>query len=140
MYKEEIEAQIEKLTRRLKEYEKERKNALSRQKDMEEASKEMDKIARSIESKMDEVMANIEKKLSRVNPSSRFPDIYRENARKQLMNSNTDNAIAETKAGAQRAKKKIIELDDKISECDTKIAETKAEIDALKDQLSRAVM
>lgn len=140
MYKEEIEAQIEKLTRRLKEYEKERRYTITDQNNMERASEELSKKAREIEERINGVMETVDKKLSGLNPNSRFSSIYREGVRKRIMNSNTDDAIAETKAAAQRAKKECMELDEKIGEYDIKIAETQAEIEALRIKLSKAVL
>lgn len=140
MVRAEIEEKIARLSRQLENYEWKKNSAMNERKRMENASEELSRKAREIEERLNEIMESVDRELSKVNPRSRFPDIYREGVKKRLVNSNSDNAIAETKAGSQRAKKKCIELDELVSEYDALISETRAEIEALKIELSKAVV
>lgn len=140
MVRAEIEEKIARLSRQLENYEWKKNSAMNERKRMENASEELSRKAREIEERLNEIMESVDRELSKVNPRSRFPDIYREGVKKRLVNSNSDNAIAETKAGSQRAKKKCMELDELVSEYDVLISETRAEIEALKIELSKAVV
>lgn len=140
MVRAEIEEKIARLSRQLENYEWKKNSAMNERKRMENASEELSRKAREIEERLNEIMESVDRELSKVNPRSRFPDIYREGVKKRLVNSNSDNAIAETKAGSQRAKKKCMELDELVSEYDALISETRAEIEALKIELSKAVV
>ena len=135
MFNNEIEAEISRLQKLLKDYKSKKKNAEKEQDELEDVIGKIRAKAREIEDGLQETVNNIEKKLKRINQKSRFKTRYLGNAKNMLLNSDSSTALQGTRDAERKATDKYYALDDKISGYRTKIVTLESQINALRQQL-----
>ena len=139
MLKSEIQEEINRLRRQISSYEKSKSQAVSEQKELIAVIDKIGKKAAEIEDGLQQTLSTIDLKLSKVNPKSRFPELYRNAAKEKIMNSNSSNALAETKEAIQVGQKKCAEYDETIKHYSSLIRQKEYEIEQLKRQYYEAV-
>ena len=139
MLKSEIQEEINRLRRQISSYEKSKSQAVSEQKELIAVIDQIGKKAAEIEDGLQQTLSTIDLKLSKVNPKSRFPERYRNAAKEKIMNSNSSNALAETKEAIQVGQKKCDEYDETIKHYSSLIRQKEYEIEQLKRQYNEAV-
>ena len=98
MSREELEAELRALERQLRECFNGLENAESEQNDLISAIEKIHQKTNEVENGLQETMRNIDDRLSKVNPNSKFRVRYREQAQKLLMNSSSSSALDELKS------------------------------------------
>lgn len=132
----EIELEISRLQKQLKDYKAKKKKA---ENDMDELEDIIAKIRikkREIEDGLQETVNNIEKKLNRINPKSRFRTRYLSKAKSIISNSNSSTALQSTRDAERKAINKYQNLDDQISGYRSKISSLENRLYALNQQLT----
>ena len=135
LFKNEIEAEISRLQKQLKDYKSKKKNAENEMDELEDIIAKIRAKAREIEEGLQETVNNIEKKLKRINQNSKFRSRYLGKAKNMLLNSDSSTALQGTRDAERKATNKYWALDDKISGYRTKISSLESQINALKQQL-----
>lgn len=136
MLNSEIEAEINRLQKQLKDYKSKKKKAENEQDELEDIIGKIRAKACEIEDGLQETVNNIEKKLKRINQKSRFKTRYLGNAKNMLLNSDSSTALRGTRDAERKATNKYYALDDKISGYRTKISSIESQINALRQQLN----
>ena len=135
IFQNEIEAEISRLQKQLKDYKSKKKKAENEMDELEDIIAKIRAKAREIEEGLQETINNIEKKLKRINQKSKFRSRYLGKAKNMLLNSDSSNALQGTRGAEKKATDKYWALDDKISGYRTKISSLEGQINALKQQL-----
>lgn len=135
LFKNEIEVEISRLQKQLKDYKSKKKQAENEMKELEDIIAKIKAKAREIEEGLQETVKNIEKKLERINKRSRFRTRYLSNAKNMLLNSDSSTALQGTRDAERKATNKYWSLDDQISGYKTKIFTLENKINELKQQL-----
>lgn len=139
MLKSEIQEEINRLRRQINSYEESKSQAVSEQKELIAVIDKIGKKAAEIDDGLQQTLSTIDLRLSKVNPNSKFPELYRKAARERLMNSSSSNALAETKEAIQVGQKKCADYDETIKYYSSLIRHTEYEIAQLKRQYYEAV-
>lgn len=135
IFQNEIEAEISRLQKQLKDYKSKKKKAENEMDELEDIIAKIRAKAREIEEGLQETVNNIEKKLKRINQNSKFRSRYLGKAKNMLLNSDSSTALQGTRDAERKATNKYWALDDKISGYRTKISSLESQINALKQQL-----
>jgi len=135
LFQNEIEAEISRLQKQLKDYKSKKKKAENEMDELEDIIAKIRAKASEIEEGLQETINNIEKKLKRINQNSKFRSRYLAKAKNMLLNSDSSTALQGTRDAERKATNKYWALDDKISGYRTKISSLESQINALKQQL-----
>lgn len=135
LFQNEIEAEISRLQKQLKDYKSKKKKAENEMDELEDIIAKIRAKAREIEEGLQETINNIEKKLKRINQKSKFRSRYLGKAKNMLLNSDSSTALQGTRDAEKKATDKYWALDDKVSGYRTKISSLEGQINALKQQL-----
>lgn len=135
LFQNEIEAEISRLQKQLKDYKSKKKKAENEMDELEDIIAKIRAKAREIEEGLQETVNNIEKKLKRINQNSKFRSRYLGKAKNMLLNSDSSTALQGTRDAERKATNKYWALDDKISGYRTKISSLESQINALKQQI-----
>lgn len=135
LFQNEIEAEISRLQKQLKDYKSKKKKTENEMDELEDIIAKIRAKAREIEEGLQETINNIEKKLKRINQKSKFRSRYLDKAKNMLLNSDSSTALQGTRDAEKKATDKYWALDDKVSGYRTKISSLEGQINALKQQL-----
>lgn len=136
LFQNEIEAEISRLQKQLKDYKAKKKKAANEMDELEVIIAKIRAKACEIEEGLQETVNNIEKKLKRINQKSRFRTRYLSKAKNMLLNSDSSTALQGTRDAERKATNKYWTLDDNISEYQAKISSLESQINELKQKLN----
>ena len=136
LFQNEIEAEISRLQKQLKDYKAKKKKAANEMDELEDIIAKIRAKACEIEEGLQETVNNIEKKLKRINQKSRFRTRYLSKAKNMLLNSDSSTALQGTRDAERKATNKYWTLDDHISEYQAKISSLESQINELKQKLN----
>lgn len=136
LFQNEIEAEISRLQKQLKDYKAKKKKAANEMDELEDIIAKIRAKACEIEEGLQETVNNIEKKLKRINQKSRFRTRYLSKAKNMLLNSDSSTALQGTRDAERKATNKYWTLDDNISEYQAKISSLESQINELKQKLN----
>ena len=134
----ELQVEINRLYGVLNSYSASKQKAEKEQKELIRVIDKLSMKTREIEQGLQTTLETIDRRLRRVNPQSRFPEMYYETAKKTLYNSNSAKALQMTRDSIESAKKKCVEYDEKIHSLNVKINQTEAEIAQMKIKQAEA--
>lgn len=137
MLKTEIQEEINKLQKQLKNYQTKKEQAENEQKELDDIIINIRRKSQEIEEGLQETLKNIQRKIDKINRRSKFKVTYLENAKQFLQNTDALSALECTHEAERKAKIKFLDLDDLINDYSKKIIKIEKEISALKHQLNQ---
>lgn len=136
MQRAELEAEISRLERKLRNCQSKRDASVRELRELELVADKIRQKSAEIENGLQETIGNIESRLARVNSRSRFPIRYRAHARELLLNAKSSQALADTREAELAAKRRCLQLDDDIAGFNAAISSTSAQLEELRRKLS----
>lgn len=126
--------EIAELKKKLNEYRSVRRKKASEKETIEEAIGKLQKKCREIEEGLQETADTISRRLDRLPSRCKFRITYFEQAKSKFLNSQSSNAVEQTREAERIAKNKLLDLEDDIEELDRRIHSTEERIRQLSQQ------